>query len=213
MIAPTRVIGRRRDRRLRYIALGDSYTIGTSVSESERWPNQLVTRLGPKPPTLELIANLAVNGYTSRDVVERELPQFERLDAEFVTVLVGVNDVVRAVAEAEYRENVAAILAALRARLPPERIVAISTPDYTVTPQGGAYGDPHHQSRGIRRNNEVLASAAAARRIAFVDIHDLSLLAADDRSLVAPDGLHPSGAQYTLWLERILPVVEALLRR
>ena len=50
-----------------------------------------------------------------------------------------------------------------------------------------------------------------ARSIAFVDIFDISLQRADDRSLVAADGLHPSGAQYALWVERIGPVVEALL--
>ncbi len=55
---------------VRYVALGDSYTIGTSVAESERWPNQLVERIGQ----LELVANPAVNGYTSGDLIDRELP-------------------------------------------------------------------------------------------------------------------------------------------
>ena len=54
---------------------------------------------------------------------------------------------------------------------------------------------------------------AGARGIAYVDIFDLSLRAADDRSLVADDGLHPSGSQYALWVERIQPVVERLLGR
>ena len=54
---------------------------------------------------------------------------------------------------------------------------------------------------------------AGARGIAYVDIFDLSLRAADDRSLVADDGLHPSGRQYALWVERIQPVVERLLGR
>jgi lysophospholipase L1-like esterase len=94
-----------------------------------------------------------------------------------------------------------------------DRIVAVATPDYTVTPQGAAYGDPTLQAAGIRRNNEILRDMAAARGIAFVDIHDLSLRAAGDRSLVADDGLHPSGAQYALWVDRIAPVVAKLLGR
>jgi lysophospholipase L1-like esterase len=56
-----------------------------------------------------------------------------------------------------------------------------------------------------------MAEASAARSIAHVDVHDLSLRAAADRSLVAGDGLHPSGAQYALWVDRIMPSVARLL--
>jgi len=199
---------------LRYVALGDSYTIGTSTrTEAERWPDQLVARLGPRPPTLELVANLGVNGFTSRDVIEVELPRLDELRPEFASILVGVNDVVQGVAEATFRANAALILDELRRRLTADRIVSVATPDYTVTPQGAAYGEPTRQSAGIRRNNEILRELAVARDIRFVDIYDLSLRALDDRDLVADDGLHPSGRQYALWVERIGPAVEALLGR
>ena len=109
--------------------------------------------------------------------------------------------------------NVERILDALLERLPPTRIVAVATPDYTVTPAGADYGDPHQQHDGIVAVNATMARLAGARAIAWVDIFDLSLRAASDRSLVATDGLHPSGAQYALWVTRILPVVEDLIRR
>jgi acyl-CoA thioesterase-1 len=199
---------------LRYVALGDSYTIGTSTrTEAERWPDQLVARLGPRPPTLELVANLGVNGFTSRDVIEVELPRLDELRPEFASILVGVNDVVQGVAEATFRANAALILDELRRRLTADRIVSVATPDYTVTPQGAAYGDSTRQSAGIRWNNEILRELAVARDIRFVDIYDLSLRALDDPDLVADDGLHPSGRQYALWVERIGPAVEALLGR
>ncbi len=199
---------------LRFLALGDSYTIGTATrSDAERWPNQLVGRLGAVPPTLDLIANLAVNGYTSGDVIAVELPRLDELRPEFASLLIGVNDVVQGVPEATYRANAAAILDDLLRRLLPDRIVTVATPDYTVTPQGAAYGDPARQAAAIRRTNRVLDALAAARGIAFVDIHDLSLRAREDPGLVAADGLHPSGAQYALWVERIAPVVESLLGR
>jgi lysophospholipase L1-like esterase len=73
------------------------------------------------------------------------------------------------------------------------------------------YGQPAIQAARIRRCNEVLREVAAAREVSFVDIHDLSLRAAEDRSLVADDGLHPSGAQYGLWVDRIAPVVAGLI--
>jgi acyl-CoA thioesterase-1 len=198
---------------LRYVALGDSYTIGTATrSAAERWPDQLVARLGSAPRALELVANLGVNGFTSRDVIEVQLPELAALDPGFVTVLVGVNDVVQGVPEVAYRENVSVILDELLTRLPPARILVVTTPDYTVTPRGGDYGDPARQGAEISTFNSAIDELAAERGISVVDIHDISLEAAADRSLVADDGLHPSGAQYARWVDRVAPVVAELVR-
>jgi len=194
---------------LRFVALGDSYTIGTSASESDRWPNQLVARLGPD--ALDLVANLGVNGFASSDVIRVELPALERVRPEFVSLLIGVNDVVRGVPPDTFRRNAAAILDDLLGRLPADRIVTVATPDYTVTPAGASFGDARRQSAGIVANNATLAALASERGISYVDTYDLSLRAAKDRNLVAPDGLHPSGAQYALWVDRIEPVVRGLL--
>jgi acyl-CoA thioesterase I len=200
-------------RAIRYVALGDSYTIGTSVEEPDRFPNQLVAALGSDAPSLRLVANLGVNGYTSADLIREELPAVGDLEPEFVTVLIGVNDVVQGVPIESYEANVVAILDALLARLPAHRIVTVGIPDYTVTPAGADYGDPRQQHDGIVANNALMARLAAERGIASVDIFDVSLHAAEDRSLVADDGLHPSGAQYGLWVGRLVPVVEELLVR
>jgi len=191
--------------------LGDSYTIGTGVREPERWPNQLVERLQAEGLAVELVANLAVNGFTSADVLKVELPALPQLRPHFVSLLVGVNDVVQEVPEATYRQNVRAIISELLAVVPARRLLAVSTPDYTVTPTGADYGDPGARSSAIRRFNAALAEETAAQGIALVDIHDLSLAAGQDRSLIAGDGLHPSGAQYALWVDRIAPVVAGLL--
>ena len=114
---------------------------------------------------------------------------------------------------AAYEANVAAILGSLLVRLPAERIIAVAIPDYTVTPAGGDYGDPHQQHDGIVAINATMKRLSRDRGIAFVDIFDISLGAATDRALVADDGLHPSGAHYALWVERILPVVARLIVR
>ena len=76
---------------------------------------------------------------------------------------------------------------------------------------GADYGDPEERRAGIIRNNEILTEVATARGLAVVDIFDISGRAASDRSLVASDGLHPSGTQYALWVERIAPIVGRLL--
>jgi acyl-CoA thioesterase-1 len=194
--------------RLRFIALGDSYTIGTSVRPEDRWPNQLAERL----PGLELVANLGVNGFTSRDVVEMELPHVARLRPDVASLLIGVNDAVQLVPEARYRRNVAQILAALAGEVGAHRVFLVTTPDYTVTPAGADFGDPASQSAAIRRNNAINAELAEERGISVVHIHDISLRAATDPSLVADDGLHPSGAQYRLWVDRIAPKIADLLQ-
>jgi acyl-CoA thioesterase-1 len=193
---------------LRYVALGDSYTIGTSVSSAESWPSQLATR----DPRLQLVANLGMNGYTSRDLIEEELPALHGLAPDFVTLMIGVNDVVQGVPEGEYLANLEVILDAVLASVPADRVVCVATPDYTVTPQGAAFGSPDQQRAGIERVNALLGQACAAREIRFVpDIFQISEGAATDRSLVAGDGLHPSGAQYSLWVDAITPVFEELL--
>jgi lysophospholipase L1-like esterase len=177
--------------------------------ESERWPNQLAARV----PGLELVANLGVNGFTSRDLIEVELPQLDALRPELITVLVGVNDVVQGVPAEAYRQNVVRILDDAVDRVGAARVLVVTTPDYTVTPSGADYGDPAQQSAGIRENNAIIAEVARGLGITVVDIYDLSLGAATDRSLVAGDGLHPSGRQYELWVDRIAPGVETILGR
>jgi lysophospholipase L1-like esterase len=199
---------------LRYVALGDSYTIGTSVDAGACWPAQLVgalARVAERGAHLELVANLAVNGRTSAELIAEQLPVLPRWQPDFVSVLIGVNDVVRGIPSGGYDANVQTILVALRSRLPPDRLITVGIPDYTVTPRGADYGEPARQRAAIVAFNGVVAARSAEHGIRHVPIFDLSSLAADDRSLVAADGLHPSLAQYGLWVERIAPVVTELL--
>jgi lysophospholipase L1-like esterase len=195
---------------VRYVALGDSYTVGTSVALAERFPNQLVEALRGRV-ALELVANLGVNGYATADLLRDEMPHVAGLAPSLVTLLIGVNDAVRGVDRAQYLSNVEQILDQLLALLPPDRIVAIAVPDYTRTPSGGDFGDPAQQRAAIADFNSIMADAAAERGVAFVDIGPVADLADRDQTLVARDGLHPSGAQYARWVELIAPVVEGLI--
>jgi lysophospholipase L1-like esterase len=202
-----------RDGAVRYVALGDSYTIGTAVEPSERWPDLLVAALDRGPVRLELVANLAVDGSTSGDVLDGQVPRLASLDPGLVSLLVGVNDVVRGVPAAAYREALDGMLDALTALVGRAGVLLVSTPDYTVTPAGADYGEPSERSAGIRAANAALADLAAERGVVLADVHDLSLEAGRDPALVAVDGLHPSGRQYARWVdERILPAAERLLR-
>ena len=122
-----------------------------------------------------------------------------------------MNDVVQGVRLARYEANVMIILDALLSRLPATRLVILTVPDYTVTPAGADYGDPAERAAAIRAVNAAMTWLAGSRAVAVVDIHAISLEAAHDRSLVAVDGLHPSGAQYARWVERLVPVVRTAL--
>jgi lysophospholipase L1-like esterase len=195
---------------IRYVALGDSYTIGTGVAAAESWPSQLAARLRTRFE-LDLVANLGVNGYTSADLIEDELPQLVRLIPGFTTVLIGVNDVVQGVPLSVYAANVEHILDTLVAAAGPHGAVAVSIPDYTLTPQGAAFGDPVQQSAEIARFNAHMAGAAAQRGIPFVDISPIANSVAQHPALVAHDGLHPSGSQYARWVDLIAPAVMAAL--
>jgi lysophospholipase L1-like esterase len=121
--------------------------------------------------------------------------------------------VVQGVPEETYRRNVELILDDLVGRVGAGHVLVVTTPDYTVTPAGANYGDPVQQAAGIRANNGIETAAAEARGVRVVDIYDISLGATADRGLVAGDGLHPSGRQYGLWVDAILPAIRELLTR
>lgn len=195
---------------LTYVALGDSYTIGTGVKAGNRWPNQLVRALRPRV-SLDLAANLGVHGYTSAQLIEEQLPRLDGLDADFVTVLIGVNDVFQGGDAETYQSNVRIILDDLLGRLPTSRILVVSTPDYTLTPEGKASDGAEAKRAEIERFNEVLREETVARGIGWVDISAVADRVPDDPSLVAQDGLHPSGKQYSGWVELIAPVARELL--
>ena len=127
-------------------------------------------------------------------------------------MLIGVNDVVRGVPGSMYAANVEYILDALVAAVGAERALAVSTPDYTLTPHGADYGNPAQQRAAIARFNETMAAACARRGIAFVSIDAVANEAALDPSLVANDGLHPSAVQYARWVDLIAPVATKMLR-
>ena len=116
----------------------------------ERWPERLVGALGAQPRSIELVANLGVNGYTSADLIRDELPRLADLEPDVVTVLIGVNDVVQRVPASTYDANVVKILDTLLARLPADRIVTVAIPDYTVTPSGERLWRPDPATRRDR---------------------------------------------------------------
>lgn len=194
----------------RYVALGDSYTIGTSVKPHDRWPNQLVRALRPDAD-LTLVQNLASNGATTADLIHEQLTKLDGLNPNVVSVLIGVNDVVRSVDMGAYRTNLRSIFTQLASLVPAGHVVVVTTPDYTLTPSGSDFGDPSRQSARIKAFNAVLEEEASQAGMLVVDITPVSNLVPGDPAQVASDGLHPSGKQYAGWVDLIAPQVREML--
>jgi len=194
---------------LRYVALGDSYTIGEGVKPRERWPNQLVSQLDTAPG-LHLEANLGVTGATSADVVSMQLPEMEPYAPDFVSLLIGVNDVVQGVALDDFRTQLRTIFQRILEQVPSNRVITLTIPDFTLTREGPRYGGGGAQAR-VAAFNGVIESESSGEGVSCVDISAVADEVASNQSLVAGDGLHPSGRQYAAWVELIVPRVRRLL--
>lgn len=191
--------------RHRYVALGDSYTIGEGVAEDERWPDVLTRRLQEHGVSIQLVANPCVTGWTTADLIEHELPVLESSDATFATLLTGVNDWVQGVSRREFRQRLSVTLDRVQRALPdPQQVLLVTIPDFSVTPEGATYSRGRDVSAGIASFNDVIIEEGRARRIAVADIFPLSQ-ELNGPEFVGHDGLHPSGAAYARWVDTILP--------
>ncbi|MEM1116396.1 MAG: SGNH/GDSL hydrolase family protein [Bacteroidota bacterium] len=193
----------------RFLALGDSYTIGEGVPEADRWPNQLVRRLGAEGIRLGAAEVVAVTGWTTADLaagVEAAAPEGP---FDLVTLLIGVNDQYDGVGLGDYRLRVADLLnrAVAFAGGEPGRALAVSIPDWSVTPFAEAR-DRDEIARQIDAFNAAFRTEAEARGIRWVDITPLTRTKG---RRVVDDGLHPNAEAYAAWVDLILPDARSAL--
>ena len=201
----------------RLLCLGDSYTVGEGVAPHEAWPHRVVEALREggveaAPPVV-----VARTGWTTEDLAAA-LDAARPEPADAVTLLVGVNDQYRRPDPDAYRERFAALLARAvsLAGGVAERVVVVSVPDWGRTPHGAAPPEdadvprrtPDEIAREVDAFNAAARAEAARAGAGWVDVTDLSRTQGD---LVVADGLHPSGAAYAAWCERIAPAVRAVL--
>lgn len=197
---------------LRYLALGDSYTIGESVADGERWPVQLVTALRQQDVNIADPEIIAKTGWTTAELVEGIKQAAPEKPYDVVSLLIGVNNQYRGLSQEAYQEEFVGLLetAVFLADDNPNRVFVVSIPDWGVTPFG-QNRDFREVSAAIDAFNAINQAETESRNIAYIDITDISRLALTDRVLIADDGLHPSGEMYRLWVEQMQPVVCRLL--
>jgi acyl-CoA thioesterase I len=190
---------------LRYLALGDSYTIGTGASsEARNYPSILAARLAETAGRKVEVTNPAVNGFTTRNLIDNELSYLATLKPDLVSLLIGVNDLVQGRTPEQYRKALVRIddeVAALE--LGAGRVVAISIPNWSVTPAAATFGNPD-QLRGLTETfNRIALREAEARGFTWVDITSASISGSGTKGWISSDQLHPGDAQYASWAEAI----------
>lgn len=193
---------------IRYVALGDSYTIGTGTSFENSWPTLLIKHLKENKIDIVLAANPSHNGWTTQDLINKELPILDVSKPGFVTLLIGVNDWVQGVSPQMFQRNLILILDHIQSKLEDKsKIVLITIPDFGVTPTGAKYSGGRSISKGISDFNTIIEDEAKKRNLKTVDLYMISKEMGKDASLVADDGLHPSAKEYAIWESMIYPVV------
>lgn len=193
----------------RILSLGDSYTIGEAVNAADRWPVRLASRLRETGMVVEDPVIIAQTGWTTDEL--NAAIDSARLDSNFdlVTLLIGVNNQYRGRSAEEYRTEFRGLLrrAITFAVSRPSRVVVVSIPDWGATPFGSRSGrDVVRVAAEIDAFNAIGNAEASGAGASFVDVTAISRRASRDQSLVASDGLHPSGAMYEEWTTAILPV-------
>jgi lysophospholipase L1-like esterase len=196
----------------RMLCLGDSYTIGESVSSDDRWPVQLAGLLRAQRIDVADPVIIARTGWMTRDLSAAMDEARPRGPFDLVTLLIGVNDQYRGRTVDEYRPQFRLLVnrAIVQAGKRPESVVVISIPDWGVTPYAQGR-DRQKIAAEINAFNAANREEAMAVGANYVDITGLSRLAGSNRSLIAADGLHPSASMYAQWARAILPVALGIL--
>lgn len=195
-----------------YLALGDSYTIGQGVTEAERYPNQTRVLLQGEGIDFRTPHIIAVTGWTTVQLQSAIETQQLADTFDIVTLLIGVNDQYQQMSIDGYRQRFQILLtkAIFLAGNRAQRVVVLSIPDYSVTPFA-QYSDRDRIRREIDAFNQVNREITLARGAQYLDITASTREAASDRSLLAADGLHPSGKEYAKWAQRLAPLIRAVL--
>jgi lysophospholipase L1-like esterase len=200
-------------KKITYLALGDSYTIGEGVADSLRYPNQLKERLAQSGINIENLKIIARTGWTTDELqawIERDsiTPPYN-----LVTLLIGVNNQYRGRDAENYREEFKILLnkAIEFAGGKSKSVIVISIPDWGVTPFAKER-DGKKIAAEIDKFNSINLEETQKSGAFYVNVTSISRLATNEPNLLATDGLHPSGKMYKLWVNEIYPVANNILK-
>lgn len=189
-----------------YLALGDSYTIGTGAShESRNWPSLVAARIESATQRRVELVNPAVNGFTTVDLIAKELGYISDLKPDLVSVLIGVNDLVQGRRLEQYRESLVEIYDAIPRKA---KTAAVSIPNWSIVPAARDFGDPSRLRAVTEEFNEVAQREAAARGFMWIDLTEVSSRPMQSPAWIAADNLHPGDDQYAAWADVVWDAVK-----
>lgn len=199
---------------LRFLALGDSYTIGEGVTPAERWPDQLAAALRVSGTAIAAPEIVARTGWTTDELSAAMDRHAFHPPYDLVTLLIGVNNQYRGRNLDNYRTEFGALLrrAITLAGERPQHVVVVSIPDWGVTRFGRHSGrDTAKVAHELDVYNAANAEIAATLHVRYADVTPASRDGGDRADMLVGDGLHPSAAMYRRWLEAIEPQARAAL--
>ena len=191
----------------RFLALGDSFTIGTGTTPERSFPAVLAAAWRESGHEV-LLSNPAVNGYASDDLIAEELPLLRTFRPTLITLLIGANDIVGGSTVERYRAQLRRIHATIGADAPEARVIALPQPDWSVAPAASGFGDPAVIARLIEGFNAVAKEEAERAGAKWVDLFPL-MKEQSRKGMFAPDGIHPAAAAYAEWARELATSVWA----
>lgn len=191
-----------------YLALGDSYTIGESVAASERYPVQTVNLLRLQNVKINNPDIIAVTGWTTGDLIQALNVNPPKTNYSVVSLLIGVNNQYRGQSLGGYKTEFTELLkrAVLYAGSNKNHVFVLSVPDYSVTPFASG-SDTKMIAKDIDAFNEANKKISLRIGVHYLDITTISRGAENNHTLLAADGLHPSGLQYEKWSKLLAPLI------
>ena len=201
---PYFVFAQKLESNIKYLALGDSYTIGASVVEEKRWPNQFIDSLRNLGFNIEKNDIIATSGWTTSSLINAISSADLEPDYNLVSILIGVNNFYQNKPVSIYRKELSEIIDSVLVltNQDTQALFLVTIPDYGYTP----FGENSIPSISADTDlyNGIKDSTAAKYGIPVFDITAISREGLNDPELVAIDGLHPSAKQYKLWVDLIL---------
>lgn len=202
---PSKPEGSSSKKTVTYLALGDSYTIGESVNQAHSFPYQLAARLKSMGISISKPKIIAKTGWTTDELISALESQGITKKFNLVTLLIGVNNQYRGYPQDTYRKEFAYLLntAVEFAGGNMEHVIVLSIPDWGVTPFAEDANNGFEVSREIDEFNRINQQETEKLGITYINITPGSRNAASDKSLIAADGLHPSGKMYAEWAKQV----------
>jgi lysophospholipase L1-like esterase len=195
-----------------WLALGDSYTIGQAVAANDRFPAQTAALLLQQGIQVQSPTYIATTGWTTSNLqssINNNYPNKHTV----VSLLIGVNDQYQQRDTTGYRQRFTQLLttAIELANGKKQNVFVLSIPDYSVTPFA-AYADTVQIRKEIDWFNNINRTVTQQFNCPYLDITPSTREGRYNSSLIASDGLHPSGAEYKRWADKLLPMLAQVLK-